>query len=93
MKGDQLLLYNSHKTLVFKVRHSENVIYKTRITIGGPICLHGRLGYRNWLCYARLGHANFEKNSNMSKKDLVIGLAPIIGNNQLRESCRVGKHS
>ncbi|KAJ9551622.1 hypothetical protein OSB04_015667 [Centaurea solstitialis] len=93
MKDEFLYLYDRRKTLIFKVKRSINRLYKARISVGKPICLHSRLGDQEWLWHARLGHANFDTISNMSKKDLVTGLPTITGTNQLCESCLVGKQT
>jgi len=93
MKGDSLLLFDSRNTLLFKVKRTVNRLYKTKITVGKPVCLHSRLNDQGWLWHARLGHANFDTITMMTKRRLVTGLPLITGGNQLCESCLVGKHS
>ncbi|KAJ9566346.1 LOW QUALITY PROTEIN: hypothetical protein OSB04_002312 [Centaurea solstitialis] len=93
MKDDVLLMFDSRNTLLFKVTRSVNRLYKTKITVGKPICLHSRLDDQGWLWHARLGHANFDTITMMTKRRLVTGLPLIMGGNQLCESCLVGKHS
>ena len=70
-----------------------NRLYKTKIKVGKPICLHTCLSKQSWLCNARLGHTNFNNISAMSKKELVKGLPTITELNQIRDSCLVGKQT
>lgn len=93
MKGDYLFLHDSRKALLFKVKRSLNRLYKTRILVGKLICLHGRLNDPGCLWHARLRHASFDTIALMSKKNLVSGLPSITENNQLCESCLVGKQA
>lgn len=47
MKRDQLYPYDSHETLMFKVKRLMNRMYKIGILVGRPICLHSHQGYQN----------------------------------------------
>jgi len=93
MKDDYLTMHDAGNCLLMKVQRTPNRLYKIKLTIGEPICLHSRLSEDTWRWHARLGHINFESMKKMSKKGLVKGLPHFDSENQLCESCLVGKQT
>lgn len=57
------------------------------------MCLHNRFNKEDWLWQARLGHANFDTITTMGKQELVLSLPLVVRDNQLCESCLVGKQT
>ena len=82
---------------------NNNVIYtKNRIvnvyiidiisSFSGSNCFVAKDNNIKWIWHRRLGHANFELISKLSKKDLVIGLPKIIFKKyHLCDACQYGK--
>ncbi|KAL7600300.1 hypothetical protein Lser_V15G23964 [Lactuca serriola] len=93
MKDNYLTMYDVDNCLLMKVQRTPNRLYKIKLQIRAPICLHLRLNEDMWRCHARLGHINFESMKKMSKKGLVKGLPQFYHENQLCESCFVGKQT
>lgn len=93
MKDNFLTMHDADNCLLMKVQRTSNRLYKIKLQIGVPICLHSRLSEDAWRWHARLGHINFESMKKMSKKGLVKGLPKLDHENQLCESCLVGKQT
>ena len=74
MKDNYLAMHDADNCLLMKVQRTPNRLFKIKLKIGVPICLHSRLSEDTWRWHARLGHINFESMKKMSKKGLVKGL-------------------
>ncbi|KAJ9559933.1 hypothetical protein OSB04_005093 [Centaurea solstitialis] len=93
MKDNYLTMHDANNCLLMKVQRTPNCLYKIKLKIGVPICLHLRLSEDTWRWHARLGHINFASMKKMSKNGLVKGLPQFDHENQLCESCLVGKQT
>ena len=89
MKDNYLTMYDADNCLLMKVQRTPNRLYKIKLKIVVPICLHSRLSEDTWRCHARLGHINFKSIEKMSKKGLVNRLPHFDHENQLCEFCLV----
>ncbi|KAJ9535118.1 hypothetical protein OSB04_un001804 [Centaurea solstitialis] len=93
MKDNYLTMHDADNCLLMKVQRTPNRLYKIKLKIGVPICLHSRLSEDTWRWHARLGHINFASMKKTSKNGLVKGLPQFDHENQLCESCLVGKQT
>ncbi|KAI3518262.1 hypothetical protein L1887_06792 [Cichorium endivia] len=91
MRGDFLTMRDGDGRLLMKVPRSENRLYKIQLRTGKPHCLHAKINETAWLWHARLGHINFGAINMLHK--LVKGVPTIEHQDQLCESCMVGKQT
>lgn len=93
MRDDYLVMKDNKGRLLAKVQRGSNRLYKISLKIGKPICLHAKIEEVPWRWHARLGHISFQTMKAMSTKEMVVGLPEIKGDNQLCDSCLVGKQT
>ncbi|KAJ0587052.1 putative RNA-directed DNA polymerase [Helianthus annuus] len=93
MKDDYLLMRDAQGKVLMNVTRSKNRLYTIKLKVGKPVCLKARIDNENWLWHARLGHLNFESMKQMVNKDMVVGMPKINHENQICDSCLVGKHT
>ena len=93
MKDDYLTLRDSNGRLLTKVLRTPNRLYKIPLKIGQPNCLLTKLKEEPWRWHARLGHISFKTIQTMAAQKMVHGLPEIKEENQLCDSCLVGKQT
>ena len=93
MKDDYLTLRDSNGRLLTKVLRTSNRLYKVPLKVGTPNCLLAKIKEEPWSWHARLGHISFKTIQAMAAKNMVHGLPEIKEENQLYDSCLVGKQT
>ncbi|KAG7588970.1 Zinc finger CCHC-type [Arabidopsis suecica] len=93
MRQNYLTLHDPFGRLLIRVLRSPNRLYKISLSIGKPTCLQSKIESETWKWHARLGHISFKTIKAMSNKEMVHGLPKIEKENQLCESCLVGKQT
>ncbi|XP_076918480.1 uncharacterized protein LOC143578915 [Bidens hawaiensis] len=93
MKDDYLLMYDDQGKLLMRVTRSKNRLYTIKLKTGKPVCLQARIDNENWLWHTRLGHLNFESMKQMVNNNMVIGMPKVDQENQICDSCLVGKQT
>ncbi|GJS24254.1 zinc finger, CCHC-type containing protein [Tanacetum coccineum] len=91
IRGDFLTMRNSCGNLLIKVPRSANRLYKDQLKVGKPYCLQANIDEESWLWHIRLGHVGFGAMNLMHK--LAIGVPVIKHQDQVCESCMVGKQT
>lgn len=93
MRENYLTLHDPNGRLLIRVLRSPNRLYKINLQIGKPACLSLRIEDETLRWLARLGHISFKALKTMSMREMVHGLPKIERENQLCESCLVGKQT
>ena len=77
MRDNYLTLKDSNGRLLAKVLRSPNRLYKLRLEVGRPACLHTRMEEDTWRWHARFGHISFKTIRSMATQEMVHGLPEI----------------
>ena len=93
MRDNYLTLKDPNGRLLAKVLRLPNRLYKLRLEVGRPACLHTRMEEDTWRWHARLGHISFKTIRSMATHEMVYGLPEIQDEKQLCDSCLVGKQA
>ena len=93
MRDNYLTLKDPDGRLLVKVLRSPNRLYKLRLEVGRPACLHTKMEEDTWRWHARLRHISFKTIGSMATQEMVHGLPEIQDDKQLRNSCLVGKQA
>ena len=75
MRDNYLTLKDPNGRLLVKVLRSR--LYKLRLEVGRPACLHTRMEEDTWRWHARLGHISFKTIRSMATQEMVHGLSEI----------------
>jgi hypothetical protein len=86
-------MHDSQGKLLMNVTRTKNRLYTIMLKMVRPVCLQARIDNENWLWHARLGHLSFETMKQMVEKEMVHGMPKINHENQICESCLVGKQT
>ncbi|GJY54372.1 zinc finger, CCHC-type containing protein [Tanacetum coccineum] len=90
IRGYFSTMRNSCGSLLIKVPRSANRLYKAQLKVGKTYCLQANIDEESWLWHVRLGHIGF--GANLMHK-LAKGVSVIKHQDQVCESCMVGKHT
>ncbi|XP_013633013.1 PREDICTED: uncharacterized protein LOC106338623 [Brassica oleracea var. oleracea] len=77
MRDNYLTLTYPNGRLLAKVLRLLNRLYKLRLEVGRPACLHTRMEEDTWRWHARFGHISFKTIRSMATQEMVHGLPEI----------------
>ncbi|XP_073362463.1 uncharacterized protein [Aegilops tauschii subsp. strangulata] len=77
--------------LIFKVKRSQNRLYKVHIHPVRPACLAARANSVSWRWHARFGHLHVDALQRMARASMVQGLPGIESSGELCQACLAGK--
>ncbi|XP_073351897.1 uncharacterized protein [Aegilops tauschii subsp. strangulata] len=86
-----LTVRDRRDALIFKVKRSQNRLYKVHIHPVRPACLAARADSMSWRWHARFGHLHVDTLQQMMRASMVQGLPGIESSGELCQACLAGK--
>lgn len=77
MEDGHLIIHDSERCLLAKVKMAKNRLYVLRLDRAQPVCMMAVHQEKEWLWHSTFGHLNFRALRDMSQNHMVEGL-PLI---------------
>ncbi|XP_074374031.1 uncharacterized protein LOC141714409 [Apium graveolens] len=91
MYGEFLWVYDKEKTLLMKVRRSDNRLHKILIESVESKCLMSTTEEVSWNWHSRLDHVNFQALSMMSSHKMVESMPKLVQPKKVCQGCLMSK--
>jgi hypothetical protein len=92
IEDGMLRIWDRHKRLLVKVRHSANRLYILHLNTAKPLYLAVRKDDEAWRWHERFGHLHFDALRQLARDDMVRGLPTIDHVGQFCDTYVITKH-